>query len=684
MHIFWEIVASNALLVIVLAVGVALLGRVWKNPAALHVLWLLVLLKLFTPPIVTIGVPLRWAAPLPEHYEEANAAVVDAAATEEPAAVQVTSATAATRRSTHPAIDATAVTLQRHSLSWSTVLAWTWAIGIGLIASVHVYRLHRFRGLLRAAHAPPAALSGMAERIARRLDLRRVPEVLMLPLRLSPLVWYVGGRPRLILPSELVDRLEAESQEAILALELAHVRRKDHLIRLFELFTATLFWWHPVVWWACRELRELEEQCCDRMALDAVRHGARRHAIALVNTLDFLADRSVAVPPGATAVKPSVSLVRRIKMLKNHDTVGRLPLGRSLLLAAVAAVPMTVALAAATPEAEEDSRPGQQESGKPGAAGASGSPAADSPEGSQNVYLAKQLSLAEQGNVWAKYKLLVAYRDGTHGVEVDLRQADRWLTEIIRGVHLVAFEPTNNFRPSTPGEFLAKFNEHSSLRSDRDGIGGASFFRTRVHDGMLIGLFLTETPDKMAADIESNPDLKLLWSAEVTPGMFVMYESSKQESLSTAASDGLAAQLREAKAGNYWAKYRLWAAYHKGTDGAKKNSEEARKWLAEVVKGAYLATFQPVNGFAPRTPREFLSKFNDHSKLRSEPRSLGGASFFRTTVKDGALIGSFLTAYPDQMRKAIDANPSLELKSIEEVTPEMFIRYEASPQESLK
>jgi hypothetical protein len=308
---------------------------------------------------------------------------------------------------------------------------------------------------------------------------------------------------------------------------------------------------------------------------------------------------------------------------------------------------------------------------------------ADSPKEGQNSFLAEQLSLAEQGNVWAKYQLFTAYRDGKHGVEADLRQADRWLAEIIRGVHLVTFKPTNNFRPSTPGEFLAKFNEHSSLQSDKDGIGGASFFRTRVQDGMLIGSFLTETPDKMAADIESNPDLKLLWSAEVTPGMFVMHESSRQESLSTAA-DGLAAQLREAKAGNYWAKYRLWAAYHKGTDGVQKNSEEARTWLAELVKDAYLAKFKPVNGFAPRTPREFLAQFNDRSTLRSAPRGLGGASFFRTTVKDGTLIGSFLTADPDQMRQAIDANPSLELISIEEVTPEMFIRYEASPQESLK
>jgi len=146
----------------------------------------------------------------------------------------------------------------------------------------------------------------------------------------------------------------------------------------------------------------------------------------------------------------------------------------------------------------------------------------------------------------------------------------------------------------------------------------------------------------------------------------------------------VAAQLREAKAGNYWAKYKLWAAYHKGTDGVQKNPEEAEKWLAEVVRGVYLAKFKPIKPFDPTTPMEFLTKFNEHSSLASEPRRIGGASFFRTTVQDGVLIGSFLTEYPDKMRKAIVDNPSLKFISIEKLTPEMFIAYEASPQESLK
>ena len=56
MGLFWAVVISNGLLVIILAGGVALLGRIWKNPLYLHLLWVLVLLKFVTPPVVTIPV----------------------------------------------------------------------------------------------------------------------------------------------------------------------------------------------------------------------------------------------------------------------------------------------------------------------------------------------------------------------------------------------------------------------------------------------------------------------------------------------------------------------------------------------------------------------------------------------------------------------------------------------------
>ena len=299
----------------------------------------------------------------------------------------------------------------------------------------------------------------------------------------------------------------------------------------------------------------------------------------------------------------------------------------------------------------------------------------------------EQLKKAEAGNFWAKYELWAAYHKGAGGVAKDPEKAKKWLAELIKGTYLATFEPVNGFSPKTPAEFLKKFNEHSKLRSEPTGLGGASFFRTRIKDGKLIGAFLTAYPDKMQEAIAANPSLKLLSIKEISLEGFVHYEASPQESLvpqgEVDVTDDIAENLKKAEGGDFWAKYKLWATYHKGEGGAAKDPEKAKKWLAELVKGTYLATFEPTGTFAPKDPGVFLANFGKHSNLRSEATGLGGASFFRTRIKDGKLIGSFLTAYPDKMRKAITDNPSLKLISIKEITPEEFIQHDASPQESL-
>ena len=59
---FWEIIVSNTVVAAALALGAIALGRLWKNAAASHLLWIAVLLKLFTPPIVTAEAPFAWSA----------------------------------------------------------------------------------------------------------------------------------------------------------------------------------------------------------------------------------------------------------------------------------------------------------------------------------------------------------------------------------------------------------------------------------------------------------------------------------------------------------------------------------------------------------------------------------------------------------------------------------------------
>ena len=186
-------------------------------------------------------------------------------------------------------------------------------------------------------------------------------------------------------------------------------------------------------------------------------------------------------------------------------------------------------------------------------------------------------------------------------------------------------------------------------------------------------------PDKLAAAIKES-DQKFLDG--IRPKTTAP-NTVEQRGQALSGEQYLQQQRKDAQAGNYWAKFRVWQSYSQGSQGVAKNPVEADKWLAELAGPAYLAKFEPVNGFNPRTPREMLDEFSAHSQLRSGSDSLGGASFFRTTKRDSKLIGSFLTATPDEFKAEIEKNPNLKLISIEKVTPKMFLEHQASPQESL-
>lgn len=87
-------------------------------------------------------------------------------------------------------------------------------------------------------------------------------------------------RPVVLLPSALVTRMPVDLIEALLAHELAHIRRHDYLVNLLQGVVEALLFYHPVTWWLSRRIRSEREHIADRMAADAI--GApHRLALAL-------------------------------------------------------------------------------------------------------------------------------------------------------------------------------------------------------------------------------------------------------------------------------------------------------------------------------------------------------------------------------------------------------------------
>lgn len=102
----------------------------------------------------------------------------------------------------------------------------------------------------------------VAADLARRMRVSRPVRLLeSAAVRVPTLVGCL--RPVILLPASVLTGLAPEQIEALLAHELAHVRRWDYLVNLGQTVAEALFFYHPAVWWLSRRIRVEREQCCD-------------------------------------------------------------------------------------------------------------------------------------------------------------------------------------------------------------------------------------------------------------------------------------------------------------------------------------------------------------------------------------------------------------------------------------
>jgi beta-lactamase regulating signal transducer with metallopeptidase domain len=76
--------------------------------------------------------------------------------------------------------------------------------------------------------------------------------------------WF---RPVVLLPVRALTGLTEAQMEAVIAHELAHIRRLDCFVNLFQVATETLLFYHPAVWWVSQRIRAERENCCDDEAI---------------------------------------------------------------------------------------------------------------------------------------------------------------------------------------------------------------------------------------------------------------------------------------------------------------------------------------------------------------------------------------------------------------------------------
>ncbi len=156
--------------------------------------------------------------------------------------------------------------------AWMAALeAWAlpvWSFGVLIFAVRAVWGCRRISVMRRlAVPASPDLLARVAE-IGARMDLARPARVLMTAFAGSPSVvgWF---RPVILLPPATLLGLTPEQLEAVLAHELAHIRRYDSLVNAAQILVETLLFYHPAVWWISARIREERELCCDDVAVSS-------------------------------------------------------------------------------------------------------------------------------------------------------------------------------------------------------------------------------------------------------------------------------------------------------------------------------------------------------------------------------------------------------------------------------
>jgi beta-lactamase regulating signal transducer with metallopeptidase domain/HEAT repeat protein len=157
-------------------------------------------------------------------------------------------------------------------------------------------------------------------------------------------------RPVVLLPASALTGLTPLQLDALLAHELAHVRRYDYLVNLLQSAIETLLFYHPAVWWVSRRVRDEREHCCDDLAVAAC-GDAHCYATALLGM-----ERLRNPVPAFSMAAAGGSLVERVRRLMEPAPAETFPRGLAGALAVLLALVLAIGGSLAAGSANSSAR----------------------------------------------------------------------------------------------------------------------------------------------------------------------------------------------------------------------------------------------------------------------------------------------------------------------------------------
>ncbi len=297
-----------------------------NRPHLAYVLWLVVLLKCVTPPL--------WSSPtgaytwMQSQFVEADPVVTtghldfelpDMAVLGEDESVLgdaddlVINLRAAQTASVAATDVMPVATRSGFAATASMFVAAIWAVGFALALIVSCLRWRRCLRVLRRTPAvrSPEIESLLAD-LSAKLKVGRPVQLLVTSSYFGPAV--IGLlRPLIVLPEVIVSGKSAKELEAFLAHELIHVRRGDLWLGLLQVCAKAVWWFYPVVSFACRISTREAERCCDEEVIGALQCDPKRYALSLLHVLEL--KRTLQPVPAFPGMKPVEVTTQRLERI---------------------------------------------------------------------------------------------------------------------------------------------------------------------------------------------------------------------------------------------------------------------------------------------------------------------------------------------------------------------------------